>query len=63
MKRRYLRRSIEKVLIVLVILEMLFLLTLNDFDLSALPILVAIMISVAFNMYILHRWGRGLWYK
>ena len=61
MKRRYLRPCIEKTLIAITTLLFMFFAMLNDFELEAIPTLLVLLAILVFNIYILSRYGRGLW--
>lgn len=60
MKRRFLRKEIEWALIIITMVEMLFIATIDDVELSSIPVCIGLVISVAFNLSVLKKYGRGL---
>lgn len=63
MKKRYLRPSIEKLLIAITMLMLLPVFMLDDFDVSlkTFAIMLTYISILGLNIYILKTWGRGLW--
>lgn len=60
-KRRYLRPCIEKTLTIITILLIMFFGMLDDFELCAIPYLLLALAILVFNVYILNKYGRGVW--
>lgn len=60
-KRRYLRPCIEKALIIITMILVMFFGMLEDFELSAFPYILLALAILVFNIYILNKYGRGVW--
>lgn len=60
-KKRYLRPCIEKILTTIFTLIFMFLAMIDDFELSAIPILLGLLLTEVFLFYILYKYGRGVW--
>ena len=58
--KRHLRKSIEILLTITTMIQVLFIITINDFSLSAIPTILLIIVMIIFNSYILMKYGRGL---
>lgn len=58
--KRYLRKEIEIILSAITMILILFVATINDFSLKAIPLILAIIVMIIFNSYILMKYGRGL---
>ena len=61
MKKRYLKPLIEKTLTILFALIFMFLGMIDDFELSALPIILGLITLEIFLFIILRKYGRGIW--
>ena len=59
---RKLRPSIEKMLIAINVILILFMAMINDFEMSALPYLIIAIMAIIANTIILNKWGK-LWNK
>lgn len=55
--KRKLRPSIEKVLMIIELLLIVFVSMINDFEMNFLPVMLALMAIIAVNGYVLIRWG------
>ena len=60
--KRYLRKEIEIILSVITMILILFVATISDFSLKAIPIILAAMAIIIFNTYILMKYGKGIIY-
>ena len=58
--KRHLRKSIEILLTIITMVQVLFIITINDFSLKAIPLILATIMMIIFNSYILMKYGRGL---
>ena len=58
MKKRYLRKNVQAVLTSIAVVLGLFLVMLNDFEIQQLPIIIGIIITEIFILYILDEYGR-----
>lgn len=63
MKKRYLRPSIEKALILITMVMFMLLAMLDDFEVSffSIAFIFGWIGVIALNCYILKKWGRGLY--
>lgn len=61
MKKLRLRKWIEILLYIINFLIMMFILAINDFDLIGFIILMLLFYILAFNTYILYKFGRIKW--
>lgn len=55
--KRKLRPSIEKVLMIIELLLIAFVAMINDFEMSFLPVMVALTVIIVGNGYVLIKWG------
>lgn len=55
--KRKLRPSIEKALMIIELLLIAFVAMINDFEMSFLPVMVALTVILAVNGYVLIKWG------
>ena len=60
--KRHLRKEIEIILSAITMILILFVVTINDFGLKAIPIILAAMAIIIFNTYILMKYGKGIIY-
>lgn len=60
-KRRILRPFIEKTLITIAIILFLFLVMIDDFELSAIPVILGLWALLGCICLVLRKYGRGLW--
>lgn len=60
MKKRYLRRSIQNILIVITIIMFCFLGSINNFDLKILPLICVFAMITTVNIVILKKYGKGI---
>jgi len=60
MTRKFLKPSIEKILTYIAIIQIIVLLTLSDFNLKSIPILVIHIILTAMNIYVLYNYSRRI---
>lgn len=60
--KRHLRKSIEILLTIATMILIMFVITINDFSLKALPTIVAILTIITFNLIILKKYGKGIIY-
>ena len=58
--KRHLRKSIEITLTIITMAQILFVITINDFNLSAIPTILLTIAMIVLNIYILAKYGRGL---
>ena len=58
--KRHLRKSIEITLTIITMIQVLFIITINDFNLSAIPTILLVIAMIMLNIYILAKYGRGL---
>ena len=58
--KRHLRKSIEITLTIITMIQVLFIITINDFNLSAIPTILLTIAMIMLNIYILAKYGRGL---
>ena len=59
--KRYLREEIEQALILITIVQVILLITINDFELIALPFILIHVAIIYTNINILQKYGKGLW--
>ena len=60
--KRHLRKEIEIILSVITMILILFVATISDFSLKAIPIILVTMAIIIFNTYILTKYGKGIIY-
>lgn len=60
-KRRYLKPWIEKVLTIITMILFMFIAMIDDFELSAIGILVGMVALLVFNVHVLSKYGKGVW--
>ena len=60
--KRHLRKEIEIILSVITMILILFVVTINDFNLKAVPMILTILSIITFNLYILKKYGKGIIY-
>ena len=58
--KRHLRKEIEIILSVITMILIIFVATISDFSLKAIPLILATFVMIIFNSYILMKYGRGL---
>jgi len=59
MKRRVLKPVVEKVLTFVVVLQLIMICSLEDFELSAIPFILAFVVLLVFNTTILVKYSRN----
>ena len=59
---RKLRKEIEIILSVITMILIIFVATINDFSLKAIPIILVAIAIIIFNTYILMKYGKGIIY-
>lgn len=60
-RKRYLKPSIEKVITVITFTLFIFTGSIDDFEISFLPIYLGLWAIVYLNILILHKYGKGVW--
>lgn len=60
--KRYLRKEVEIALTVITMILILFVVTIDDFSLKAIPMILATLSIITFNLYILKKYGKGIMY-
>lgn len=60
MNKKYLKPSIEKILLIILVVQALLLLNLEDFSLKSLPIILINLILFLFNIRFLYNHSRRL---
>jgi len=60
MNKKYLKPSIEKVLLIILVIQALLLLNLDDFSLKSLPIILINLMLLLFNIRFLYNHSRRL---
>lgn len=60
MNKKYLKPSIEKILLIILVVQALLLLNLDDFSLKSLPIILINLILLLFNIRFLYNHSRRL---
>jgi len=59
MKRRILKPIVEKVITAITVFQLMFLCSINDFKLSAIPFLIAFLGVFGFNVMILKKYSKN----
>lgn len=59
MKRRVLKPIVDKILTAITAVQFAVILSLNDFELQALPLVIAFVALFAFNTMILYKYSRN----
>lgn len=59
MKKRVLKPVVEKILTTVVIIQLMLLCSLADFELSAIPLLIAFVALLVFNVKILEKYSKN----
>lgn len=60
MNKKYLKPSIEKILLIILVIQALLLLNLDDFSLKSLPIILINLMLLLFNIRFLYNHSRRL---
>jgi len=60
MNKKYLKPSIEKILLIILVVQALLLLNLEDFSLNSLPIILINLMLLLFNIRFLYNHSRRL---
>ena len=60
MNKKYLKPSIEKILLIILVVQALLLLNLDDFSLKSLPIILINLMLLLFNIRFLYNHSRRL---
>jgi len=61
MKKRKLRTGIEKALIAITTMLFIFAVSINDFELKGIPLIIGLWSVVLINSLIIKKYGRGVW--
>lgn len=60
-KRRHLRTGLEKALTIITMILFIFVGSIDDYEISFMPIYLGLWVVVYLNIYILWKYGKGVW--